>query len=256
VWNEPLPLLFLASCKQLRVLSLRNFNLMGPDSLVASSMLQHLVLNGCRTAAAAAAADFEDYDDDADGAAEPVSWQQVLPGPGQLPYLTSLQLAYVRPPLQHSDIECMVAAFGSGLQVLHIDSLEDTFAPALARLPAVTILHLNSVTDAVCRALAQLTGLKELRVECFSRISTNGVRQLAALQQLTSLGFHRGLGWVGREDCPVLREVMLDKLPGCSRAIVNKVRMDVRRDCGRCIDCCGCCLHVALLAVCGCGILP
>jgi len=216
---DTLPSLFVASCKQLRVLSLFGFSLSSPDSLVASSMLQHLELKCCRVAAA-------------DGAAEPVAWQQVFPGPGQLPHLTSLQLAGIKPFLQHSDMECMVAACCGGLQVLHLDTVQDSFAPVLARLPALTSLQFARVTDALCCPLPQLTGLKELRVKYSAQLSTTGLRQLAALEQLTSLGFSQEWCTFEEDSHTVqrLREVMLNKLPGCSRAIVNKVCIDGTRE--------------------------
>jgi len=205
--HDPLPMLFVASCRQFRVLSLRGFSLTGPGSLVASTMLQHLELKSCRVGAA--------Y-----GAAHPISWQQLFPGPGQLPHLTSLLLWGSGPCLQQSDLESMVAACCSSLQMLHLDTLQDCFAPVLAHLPDLTSLHLIDVTDSQCGALAQLTGLRELRVAQFARLSPIGLRQLAALQQLTSLGFYRGCFLV---EAPMLQEWM-DKEPGSSHAIVNKVR--------------------------------
>jgi len=92
----PIPMSFLASCTQLQLLKLQAFNLQGPGSLVASTMLQHLELVSCTIAAA-------------DGAADPASWQQVFPGPGQLPHLTSLRLFFEEPALQQADIEGVVA---------------------------------------------------------------------------------------------------------------------------------------------------
>jgi len=59
-------------------------------------MLQHLELDYCAVSSA-------------DGAAGPASWQQVFPGPGRLPHLTSLRLVHPEPALQHADMECVVA---------------------------------------------------------------------------------------------------------------------------------------------------
>jgi len=212
--HDPMPMSFVASCKELRVLSLRKFALTGSGrgSLVASTMLHHLDLDGCIITAA-------------DEAAGPVSWQQVFPGPGRLPHLTSLQLSGVGPSLQQSDVECMVATCCNSLQVLQLSNLLDSFAPVLAGLPALTSLHLDNVTNRQCGALAQLTGLRELRMTRVN-LSTTGLRQLAALQQLTSLGFSQGCLFVGVTPCMadvLLWELMLDKLPGCSYATVNKV---------------------------------
>jgi len=114
----------------------------------------------------------------------------------------------------------MVAACCSSFQALHLSTLQDTCAPVLARLPALTSLQLNRVTDAQCGALAQLTGLRELRVTFSARITTIGMRQLAALQQLTSLEFHPACDLTGIS--PILKTEML-KLPGCLHVIVNKV---------------------------------
>jgi len=91
-----LPMAFLASCTSLRVLKLWGVQLTGPGSLVASTMLQHLELDCCRITAA-------------DGAAGPAPWQQICPGPGQLPHLTSLQLFGKPSTLQQADIEGVAA---------------------------------------------------------------------------------------------------------------------------------------------------
>jgi len=100
-----MPMSFLASCTQLRVLKLSRINLSGPGSLVASTMLQRLDLWNCRISAA-----------DADAA----SWQQVFPSPAQLPHLASLSLMdNSDPELQQADIECVVACCSS-LHVLHL----------------------------------------------------------------------------------------------------------------------------------------
>jgi len=192
--NGTMPMSFLGSCTQLRVLKLCNINL-SPGSLVASSMLQHLELCFCRVSAAG-------------GAADPLSWQQVFPGPGQLPHLTTLQLRSVDPVLQHADMECVVACC-SNLQVLHLGALPGSFASTLTRLSGLTSLILLSASDQQCSSLAQLTGLRELRVSNASEVFAAGLRQLAALEQLTSLGLHY-LGW----SSDVLREHMSDRLPG------------------------------------------
>jgi len=209
--NGIMPMSFLGICTQLQVLKLCNINL-SPGSLVASSMLQHLELCFCRVSAA-------------DGAADPVSWQQVFPGPGRLPHLTFLRLMSVQPDLQHADMEC-VAACCSSLRVLHLDTLQDSFASPLTRLPGLASLILLSVRDQQCSSLAQLTGLRELRVEDASEVFAAGLQQLAALEQLTSLGLHE-LGW----SSDVLREHMSDRLPGpfsnmtYQYAITNQVCM-------------------------------
>jgi len=93
--NATMPMSLLGSCTQLFVLKLCSINL-SPGSLDAISMLQHLDVSHCRVSAA-------------DGAADPVSWQQVFPGPGRLPHLTSLRLIEPEPDLRHVDIECVVA---------------------------------------------------------------------------------------------------------------------------------------------------
>jgi len=102
----PVPMSSLCKCTQLRVLMLRGFTLRGPGSLVASTMLQDMELSCCRIIAA-------------DGAAGPVSWQQVFPGPAQLPHLTSLQLSEESPELQETDIKHVVSCCSS-LQHLYL----------------------------------------------------------------------------------------------------------------------------------------
>jgi len=198
---------FLGSCTKLRVLVLCSINLSGPGSLVASTMLQHLELRGCRLCAAAAAAD-------------PGAWQQVFPRPGRLPHLTSLSMVVLQPDLQHADMECVVACCSS-LQVLGLDILQDSFASALTRLSGLTSLILFHASDQQCGSIAQLTGLRELRVDYAREVFAAGLRQLAALEQLTSLGF-QSLGL----SSAVLREHMSDRLPGPCRyefGIINKV---------------------------------
>jgi len=212
-----MPVLFLASCTKLRVLKLGNINL-SPDSLVATTMLQHLELDSCEVSAA-------------DGAAGPVSWQPLFPGPGRLPHLTSLQLTNSE-HLQLADIECVVACC-SNLQVLHLGTLPDNSATALACLPGLTSLTLRLGSDQQCSSVAQLTGLRELRVEYLRELSVAGLVQLAALEELTCLGFGNPLFrwpffsdkvnpavWSLHTIC--LRQ-MSDKVLDCVYAITDKV---------------------------------
>jgi len=205
------PMSFLSSCTQLRVLCVHYLYLVGPGSLVASTLLQHLELRGCIVDAGI-------------GAAGSVSWQQVISAPGHLPHLKLLQLRSAWPTLQQADIECVVSCCSS-LQVLHLDTLHNSFASALMRLPDLTSLELWKGNDQQCSLLAQLTGLKELKVGLAAEVSSVGLRQLAALEQLTSLGF------VARcypsKVNPVLEEQMSDRLPGCSHAIISKVRVSL-----------------------------
>jgi len=212
-----MPTSFLSCCTQLRVLKLSRSELSGPGSLVASSMLQHLELHDCRLSAAD------------DWAAEPVAWQDMFPGQGQLPHLTSLQLMTWDPYVQHADMECVVSCCSS-LQVLQLQRLPDSVTSALSRLPGLTSLVLAEAKDQQCSSLAQLTGLRDLRVEYAYQVSAAGLRQLAALEQLTSLGLHH-LGWSSPRlvNYDVLREHMSDRLvvlPGhCAykHAIRNQV---------------------------------
>jgi len=196
------PMSFLASCTRLQVLKLDNFQLKGGCSLVASTMLQHLEVEGCTLAAA-------------DGAADPASWQQVFPGPGQLPHLTYLRL----PALQQADMGRLVECCSS-LKGLHLDTLQDSCAPALARLPCLTKLCLVGARDQLCSALVQLTGLRQLAVWRPAWVSAVGLRQLAALSQLISLGFGRFY----RTPLDTLAQhLMKDNLPEFSYGIINKV---------------------------------
>jgi len=205
---------FLGSCTQLQVLELCNIYLSGPGSLVTSSMLQHLKLHSCRFSAA-------------DGAAGPASWQQVFPGPGRLPHLTSLHVRHPKPDLGHADFECVVACCSS-LQVLHLQTLPNGATSTLARLPDLTSLMLWEANDQLCSSVAQLTRLRALGVYNAREVFAAGLRQLAALEQLTSLGL-QFLGW----SSDVLREHMADVLPGPfmyeyhGLAIVNQVGMCV-----------------------------
>jgi len=203
-----MPMPFLACCTQLHVLKLCRINLSGPGSLVASSMLQLLELQRCRVSAA-------------DGAAGPISWQQVFPGPRRLPHLTSLKLINLMPDLQRADMEC-VAARCSSLQALHLGTLPDNSGSALASLSGLTSLNLRQASDQQCGSLAQLTVLRELRVAGAKEVFASGLQQLAALEQLTSLELQSSLGW----SSDVLRQHMSDTLPGrClyGHAIINKV---------------------------------
>jgi len=208
-WGEGLPMSFLSKCTQLRVLSLSFVLLSG--TAVASTMLQHLELRGCSIHAA--------Y-----GAATPITWQQIISGAGQLPHLTSLVLRSANPDLEQADIKCVVACC-SRLQVLHLDTLQDSFASALAHLSSLTSLQLGTANDHQCSSLAQLTGLRELTVQNPKALSGVGLWELAALEQLTSLGFF------GHFDpsklSPVLQEQMSDRLLGYSHAIISKVRVRV-----------------------------
>jgi len=222
-WRQVImPMSFLASCTQLQHLRLQSYHLKGPGSLVASTMLQHLELYSCSISAA-------------DGAAGPVSWQQLLPGPGQLPHLTSLELVRMEPPLQQADIESAVLS-SSNLKVLRLDRLCSSCAPALARLPGLTSLRLHYTNDEEWSAMVQLTGLRQLTVIFPLQVSAVGLRQLAALQQLTSLG----LGYFDRSPLDtVAQHLMRDDLPDCFYGIANKVCIDVASQQERCVF--GCC---------------
>jgi len=106
-----------------------------------------------------------------------------------------------------------VAACCSSLQVLHLDTLQDSFASALARLSGLTSFTLATASDQPgCSSLAQLTR-RELTVAVGSRKFGAGLRQPAALEQLTSLRFVHP-GW----DSDVLREHMSDRVPGLFRS--------------------------------------
>jgi len=204
-----MPMSFLASCSQLQVLKLHRSALEGPGSLVTSTMLQHLELPHCKIVAI-------------NGAADPASWQQVFSGPGRLPHLTHLQLRPVQPALQQSDIDRLVECC-STLKVLRLETLQDSFAPTLARLPDLTHLHLFRVSAEDCGALGQLTGLRQLTVDDPWDLSAVGLRPLVALNQLTSLGF----GGFCRSRNVVLdiwaRYLMKDDPRDCDYALINKV---------------------------------
>jgi len=210
-----MPMSFLASCTRLQFLNLHGYNFEGPGSLLASTMLQHLELVSCSV--------FE-----LDIAADAVPWQQdfrqrVFPGPGQLPHLTYLQLwPDVPATVQQADINSMVERC-SNLQVLGLDTLRDSFAPALARLPGLTSLRLSGGSAHDCRALAQLTGLRQLTVDMPKDLSAVGLRRLAAAHQLTSLGF----GWFSHSAANTWAgHFMKDNLPGYDYAIINKVNAE------------------------------
>jgi len=171
------PMSILAGCTRLRVLSARTITLKGPGSLVVSTMLERLELDHCIVEAA-------------DGIADPVSWQQVFPGPGQLPHLTALQLSHMQPVLKLADVKSVVARCSS-LQVLHLGepAAAGSFATALVRLPALTSLHLDgAVNNRACRSVARLKGLKELQLS-HHWVSDAGLRALTALVRLSSLRF-------------------------------------------------------------------
>jgi len=211
--DRTMPMSFLASCTQLQMLKLCNIYL-SHGSLVVSSMLQHLQLVSCSVSAA-------------DGAADPVSWQHVFPGPGRLPHLTSLKMTFLEPALHHAaDLECVVACC-SNLQDLFFATLPDVSASALTRLTGLTSLTLHRTNDQQCSSLAQLTGLRRLRVAGSTAVSAAGLRQLAALEQLTILGLNNP-GWT----YDVLREHMSDTWPdkeykGHFHVIMNKVCVHV-----------------------------
>jgi len=205
----PLRRSFLATCTQLQVLELSDVNLSGPGSLVASTMLQGLALDSCRLTAAAGVA------------GGPVSWQQVFPGPGRLPHLTSLRLTHEQPDLQQVDIERMLACCSS-LQGLHLETMQESFVSALAQLSGLTRLKLEVAGDEQCDAVAQLTGLQDLTVHGPHAVSAAGLRQLAALKQLTSLGFVYNCS---RKVSHVLQAQMSDRLLDHAHAIINQVRV-------------------------------
>jgi len=211
-----MPMSYLDSCTQLRTLKLSKCDLM-PYSPLASTMLQPLELDCCNIKAAL-------------GAADPVSWQQVFPGPGRLPHLTSLLWVHPHPALQHADIEC-VAACCSSLQVLHLDTLYELpsdIASALTQLSGLTSLFLKRAGDQQqCRVLAQLTGLRKLRLvrPC---LSIAGLRQLAALDQLTFLAFY--------EVDEFFKVHFSQGRPDDSYAMINKVCVYRRNFWGHCLS--------------------
>jgi len=207
-----MPMSFLASCTQLQLLKLWDFELKGPGSLVASTILQHLELDYSSVAAA-------------DGVADTVLWQQAFPGPGRLPHLTALRLYHVKPKLQQADIEgvaaccCNLKALDLAIQVESSISAPDRRA-WLKAVPGLTKLRLDLAYAKDYDALAQLTDLRQLCIQESYSLSTVEVRQLAVLNQLTSLGicrFYHSLLYT------LPRHLMNDDLPGCPYAIINKV---------------------------------
>jgi len=96
----------LSSCTQLRQLSLHGINLMGPDSLAASSMLQELRVEDCILSSP-------------EGPTGVDPWHLLFPGPGRLPHLTSMELWSVSPAPQQADLERLVACC-SGLRMLRL----------------------------------------------------------------------------------------------------------------------------------------
>jgi len=210
-----LHMLQLSSCTQLRRLSLKCLTLVGPSSLVASSMLQELDLHTCTLRSP-------------EGPAYVAPWELVFPGPGWLPHLTSLKLRWVSPSPRQADIERLVACC-NGLRVLRLTAgrpdwglTNNSAYDCLSHLTSSATLHLSSVTDQQCSSLAQLTGLQELQVTNPAELSPVGLRQLARLHQLTSLGF---LGsWDSCRVSSVLQVQLSDPFKDCDYALVNKVR--------------------------------
>jgi len=208
-----MPMSFLASCTRLLFLKLNRFQFNGPGSVLASTMLQRLELSCDITAA--------------DGAADPASWQQVFPGPGRLPHLTYLQLWPKEPAVQQADIEHLEECCSS-LQVLRLGTLQDSCAPALARLTCLTSVYLGRASDQLCSALVQLTGLRQLAVLSAEWLSAVGLRQLAALNQLTTLGF----GPFGRNHFDTLTShLMADDAPDQARLRIRHLMINKVCDC-------------------------
>jgi len=229
---------YLASCTQLRQLSLSSFSLTGPGSLVASSMLQELYLRECNISSCQGRP------------ADMSRWELLFPGPGRLPHLTSLVLQRMQLHLNLADMHRLVGCCSS-LRELQLEfnynvqetSIEMT---ALLPLPHLTKLQLCSVADWQCSSLAQLTGLQELCVRYPSLLSTMGLRHLARLEQLTSLGFV--FGFANDEVSGTLRTHLSDTLARCKHALVNKVRMICQP-----LQCCGCMpVDGIVLALAGC----
>jgi len=176
---------YLASCTQLRQLSLCSLHLTGPGSLVTSSMLQELNLRKCNIS----------YEEDR----PTMSLCEVLfPGPGRLPHLTSLVLQDAVSELQQAEVERLVACC-SGLQELQLDW----------------------VTDEQCSSLVQLTGLRAVQVSYPWDLSTAGLRHLARLEQLTSLRF--GHDFDSCKVNTALQQQLSDTVLDCKHAIVNQV---------------------------------
>jgi len=174
----------LATCTQLRCLSLNSFHVTGPGSLVASSMLQELDLVECRLGR------------DKRYFADMSSWKMLLPGPGRLPHLSSLALP----------------AWGTG---------QEGVGRLVECCSALRVLQLDDVTDEQCSTLAQLTGLQDLHVSDPEDMSAAGLRHLARLEQLTRLKFERELDPC--KVSTILQEQLSDQVQGCRHALVNKV---------------------------------
>jgi len=215
--DGPLHMSQLLGCTQLHRLSLQQFGLLGPHSLVASSILQELHLRSCSLMIP-------------EGPACVDPWQLVFPGPGRLPHLTSLLLMSVDPAPQQADLERLVACC-SGLRVLALTaawtpwSLTSASAyECLLHHSNLVKLHLSTVTDQQCSSLAQLTGLQELELEKPQELSPVGLRHLARLRQLTSLCFCGAF-----DSCKIsaVLQAQLSTTPlAHRREIVNKVRAE------------------------------
>jgi len=207
------PMPSLVGSPLLEVLKLSNFDLSQAvgstgGSLFGGTMLQQLELHLCRV--------------NADGAAGPVSWQQVFPGPGLLPHLTMLKVTGPMPDLQHADMECLVACCSS-LQVLGMElhPFPDNVASALTGLSGLTSLTLFEASDQECSSLTPLTGLRELRIINGPYVSAAGLQQLATLEQLTCLRF-RALPMFILASHLLQKQVSLEVSEGwCT--IINKV---------------------------------
>jgi len=114
-----------------------------------------------------------------------------------------------------------VVACCSSLQMLHVQTLQDSSASALVQLSCLTGLTVFEAGDEQCGALAQLTGLRALTLTMPGQVSAAGLRQLAVLEQLTSLGFD--YQWPHKVNS-VLQQHMSDTLSDNAHAMVNKVR--------------------------------
>jgi len=206
----------LSSCTPLRKLTLHEFCLVGPDSLVASSMLQELWVQDCSLSSP-------------EGPACVDPWQLVFPGPCRLPHLTLLSLRSVSPPPRQADLERLVACC-SGLRRLELTaaSFPQRFISAsafecLAQLTSLVELELSTVDDQQCSSFAQLTGLQELAVIYPEQLSAVGLRHLARLQQLTRLSF--GSAFDSSKVSAVLQAQLSAACEsGYRPVLVNKVR--------------------------------
>jgi len=146
----------------------------------------------------------------------------VLRDPGCVLGLTSLKHAsYCL--LNVADVERLVTCC-SGIRTSALAVRDKVTLSALAQLPYLTSLSVAGVDEQQCSSVAQLTGLRQL---CLGRsvtrgckLTTNDLLELMALRQLTSLGLTHGSLQVPAG----LLDRMPDRLPGCSYAIVSKVR--------------------------------